>query len=151
MRMRRTTMKPYPGFTLIESLVVLFVVTLFIALPSIVIQDAKETLEVVHFLDHFEKNILMTQQAAITSNERTRMMQRDTTTEYYFYTDTIEKLDMPKDLRASRIKTLYFNSGSGNNSSLQKLHFYWDKNNQKITYSFLFARGHYEKKITTIN
>lgn len=144
-------MKSYRGFTLLETLLVLLVVTSFIALPSIVVQNTKETLEVVHFLDRFEKNMLATQQAAITSNQRTKMIQRDTTTEYYFYTDTIEKLDMPKDLRASRIKTLYFNSGSGNNSSLQKLHFYWDKNNQKITYSFLFARGHYEKKITTIN
>jgi len=144
-------MKSYQGFTLIESLLVLFVITLFVALPSIAIKDTKETLEVMHFFDRFEKNILATQQAAITSNKRTRMIQRDTTTEYYFYTETIEKLDMPEDLKASRIKTLYFNSGTGNNSSLQELHFYWDKNNQKITYSFLFARGHYEKKITTIN
>lgn len=144
-------MKFYRGFTLIESLLVLFVITLFIGLPSIVVKDAKETLEVVHFLDHFEKNILLTQQDAITSNKRTKMIQKDTTKEYYFYTDTIEKLDMPEDLRASRIKTLYFNSGTGNNSSLQELHFYWDKNKQKITYSFLFARGHYEKKVTTID
>ncbi|MDN6639295.1 MAG: hypothetical protein L0L10_00795 [Tetragenococcus sp.] len=144
-------MKSYRGFTLLETLLVLLVVTSFIALPSIVVQNTKETLEVVHFLDRFEKNMLATQQAAITSNQRTKMIQRDTTTEYYFYTDTIEKLDMPKDLRASRIKTLYFKPGSGNNSSLKKLHFYWDKNNQKITYSFLFARGHYEKKITTIH
>ncbi len=143
-------MKSHRGFTLIESLLVLFVVTLFIALPSIVIQDTKETLEVVHFLDHFEKNVIATQQAAITSNKKTKMIQKDTTREYYFYTDTIEKLDLPEDLRASKIKTLYFNSGSGNNSSLQNLHFYWDKNKQKITYRFLFARGHYEKKITSI-
>ncbi|GAA3018319.1 competence type IV pilus minor pilin ComGD [Tetragenococcus solitarius] len=143
-------MKLYQGFTLIESLLVLFVITLFVSLPFVMVQGAKENLEVVHFLDHFEKNILLTQQAAITSNKRTKMIQRDTTREYYFYTDTIEKLDMPEDLRASRIKTLYFNSGTGNNSSLQELHFYWDKNKQKITYRFLFARGHYEKKITTI-
>lgn len=143
-------MKLYQGFTLIESLLVLFVITLFVSLPFVMVQGAKENLEVVHFLDHFEKNILLTQQAAITSNKRTKMIQRDTTREYYFYTDTIEKLDMPEDLRVSRIKTLYFNSGTGNNSSLQELHFYWDKNKQKITYRFLFARGHYEKKITTI-
>jgi len=143
-------MKLYQGFTLIESLLVLFIVTLFVSLPSVMVQGAKENLEVLHFLDHFEKNILLTQQAAITSNKRTKMIQRDTTREYYFYTDTIERLDMPEDLRASRIKTLYFNSGTGNNSSLQELHFYWDKNKQKITYRFLFARGHYEKKITTI-
>jgi len=143
-------MKTHQAFTLIESLLVLLVVTLFIALPSIVIQDTKETLEVVHFLDNFEKKIIATQQAAITSNKKTKMIQRDTTREYYFYTDTIEKLDLPEDLRASKIKTLYFNSGSGNNSSLQNLHFYWDKNKQKITYRFLFARGHYEKKITSI-
>ncbi|GMA48393.1 competence type IV pilus minor pilin ComGD [Tetragenococcus muriaticus] len=144
-------MKFYRGFTLIESLLVLFVITLFVALPSVAVKEAKETLEVMHFLDRFEKNILATQQAAITSNKRTRMIQRDTTTEYYFYTESIEKLVMPKDLRASRIKTLYFNSGTGNNSSLQELHFYWNKNKQKITYRFLFARGHYEKKVTALN
>ncbi|WP_094244018.1 competence type IV pilus minor pilin ComGD [Tetragenococcus halophilus] len=143
-------MKTHQAFTLIESLLVLLVVTLFIALPSIVIKDTKETLDVIHFFDHFEKNILATQQAAITSNKKTKMIQKDNTQQYYFYTDTIEKLDLPKDLRASRSKTLYFNSGSGNNSSLQNIHFYWDKNEQQITYRFLFVRGHYEKNITSI-
>ncbi|NRR75838.1 prepilin-type N-terminal cleavage/methylation domain-containing protein [Tetragenococcus halophilus] len=48
-------MKTHQAFTLIESLLVLLVVTLFIALPSIVIKDTKETLDVIHFLTTLKK------------------------------------------------------------------------------------------------
>lgn len=143
-------MKIHSAFTLVESMLVLLVVSLFVMLPAVTMKNTKESLEVLHFLDHFEKNILLTQQTAITSGYATKMIQSDSGEEYYFYTDEILYQKLPEELTASQIRILYFKPNSGNNSSLQTLNFYWPKENKKITYRFKFARGHYEKEISKL-
>lgn len=144
-------MKKQSAFTLLETLLVLLVVSLFVMLPAVTLKNAKESLEVRHFLDHFEKEILLTQQTAITSAYMTKMIQSDSRRQYYFYADETLRLDLPEDLTASKVEPVYFKGSSGNNSSLQSLNFYWEKENKKITYRFKFARGHYEKEITVLH
>lgn len=140
------------GFTLIESLVALSVLSLFASLPLITAPKIQEDLEVYYFLNQFENNILLTQQAAVFSTQRTTIKREyDQPNSIEFLLEEGEKVVqfVPEALTVIRFPIIYFSLATGDIQNPTNIIFSWPKKKQKITYEFLFGKGRYEKKIET--
>lgn len=141
------------GFTIVESLLVLLVVSLFIGLPVVYLPRLKARLEVQQFLNQFEKYTLLTQQVSIISNEFTRIARvadREDLLEFSLEYGQKIYLTLPNELSVGTFKGKEFNKGTGNMSQLGNIRFTWAKEKQWIDYTFLFGKGHYEKTIKPI-
>jgi competence protein ComGD len=139
----------YNGFTLIESALVLLVISLFVLVPTVMTSRLSSTLEVQGFLDRLEKNLATCQQTAIISNRRTSMLQdsRDNRNLAFQLAPGkwLETLQVPEELTVSKVPEIVFAGGTGNAQSYLQFHFIWEKKNQKITYRTLFGKGNIEK------
>lgn len=135
-----------------ESLFVLAIVSFFIALPALAVKEAIDTLTTLHFFDRLEKSILTSQQTAIISNKKTDIIQDyDNQRILAFQLQTgewLEHLIVPETLTVGSISPkISFSAGTGNASAYRTIRFTWPKKNQRITYRFLFGKGHYEQTI----
>lgn len=137
------------GFTLIESLVVLFICTLFMLLPTLTINKWKQTLEVEQFLSSFEKKMLFTQQIAVVNTIDTQIIFFDKRQQINFKNgQTVEEiLEIPLTLQTVGPDKLTFKKGSGNIGKLSKFSFLWTEKNQLIEFQFQLGSGRYVKKI----
>ena len=138
------------GFTLIESLVALSVLSLFASLPLITAPKIQEDLEVYYFLNQFENNILLTQQAAVFSTQRTTIKREyDQPNVIEFLLEEGEKVAqfVPEALTVIHFPRVFFSLATGDIQNQEKVIFSWPKKKQKITYEFLFGKGRYEKKV----
>lgn len=141
------------GFTLIESLIVLFVCSIFILLPTLAINKWREVLEVEQFLSSFEKKMLFTQQMAVLNTLDTRIVFLEHSQQIDFLVPKNEQIikkiivEIPASLKAEGPKEIVFKNGSGNNGRLSKFSFYWTEKDQLIEFQFQLGSGRYVKKI----
>ncbi|OTN77760.1 hypothetical protein A5886_002861 [Enterococcus sp. 8G7_MSG3316] len=143
----------YKGFTLIESLLALSVVSVFILLPVLAIDNYQKQIEVVGFCGRLEKGLYTAQQTAIIDQRQTRVAYTSGTDAAVHFQSTItgelrlSSIEVPEPLEVRSFPTILFNSSSGNNSSFPRIILYWPEKDQTITYKFLFGSGRYEKVI----
>ncbi|MHC5268886.1 competence type IV pilus minor pilin ComGD [Enterococcus sp. LJL98] len=147
------TSSPWTGFTLLETLIVFFVVSLFVGLPAHALPRLHAQLQVHQFLNQFEKYTLLTQQVAILSNEFTgisRLGEGDR--QLLFSLEYGEKivLSLPEALRVSAFATKHFTKSTGGVDRLEAIRFTWEEEKKAIVYTFLLGKGHYEKEIKAI-
>uniref|UniRef100_UPI00403FA11C competence type IV pilus minor pilin ComGD n=1 Tax=Candidatus Enterococcus willemsii TaxID=1857215 RepID=UPI00403FA11C len=142
------------GFTILESLIVLVIVSMFLLLPMIASRETSKTMTTLYFLDRLEKNMLVCQQTAIVENRQTKVLQNaDNPRELAFRLAPgiwLESLVVPETLTVSSVPIITFAGGTGNAQSFQAFSFIWNEKGQKITYRFLFGKGHFEKKISDL-
>ena len=134
----------FAGFTLIESLLVLMVSSMFLFFPVVAIEYYQRSAEVLGFCARLEKGLY-----AIIDNTQTRAVyQAAPTPTVSFYgaaTEPVTKIEVPPQLAMQAFPDILFSSQSGNNSSLRRIVFYWQEKKQTISYKFLFGSGRYEK------
>lgn len=139
----------FAGFTLIESLLVLMVSSMFLFFPVVAIEYYQQSAEVLGFCARLEKGLYTIQQSAIIDNTQTRAVyQAAPTPTVSFYgaaTEPVTKIEVPPQLAMQAFPDILFSSQSGNNSSLRRIVFYWQEKKQTISYKFLFGSGRYEK------
>ena len=139
----------FAGFTLIESLLVLMVSSMFLFFPVVAIEYYQRSAEVLGFCARLEKGLYTIQQSAIIDNTQTRAIyQAEPTPTVSFYgaaTEPVTKIEVPPQLAMQAFPDILFSSQSGNNSSLRRIVFYWQEKKQTISYKFLFGSGRYEK------
>lgn len=146
-------MKNMQGFTLIESLLVVFICTMFMLLPTLAIKKWKQVLEVDQFFSSFEKQLLFTQQMAIINMTDTQIVFFESSRHIKFLTPKNEQLleevllEVPASLEAAGPQKIIFKKGSGNNGKLAKFSFSWTEKNQLIEFQFQLGSGRYVKKI----
>lgn len=140
------------GFTLIESLVVLFICTVFMLLPTLSINKWKQALEVDQFLSSFEKKLLFTQQMAVVNTIDTQIIFLEQAKQIKFKDgQVVEKgLTIPVSLQTVGPDKLTFKKGSGNIDKLSKFSFSWTEKNQLIEFQFQLGSGRYVKKINRL-
>ncbi|MGX7417447.1 prepilin-type N-terminal cleavage/methylation domain-containing protein [Carnobacterium gallinarum] len=61
------------GFTLLETLLTLFVVVMLVGLPSFIGSQVLEKMESILFLEDFQSHLLAIQNYALLMNEKTEM------------------------------------------------------------------------------
>jgi competence protein ComGD len=141
------------GFTLIESLIVLSVVSIFVLLPILAIDQYQKQIEVIGFCGRLEKGLYTAQQTAIIDQRQTRVAYTSGTDPAVHFQSTVtgelrlSSIDVPEQLEVRSFPTILFSSNSGNNSSFPRIVLYWPEKEQTITYKFLFGSGRYEKII----
>ncbi|HPJ01012.1 MAG TPA: competence type IV pilus minor pilin ComGD [Enterococcus sp.] len=146
-------MRKHTAFTLIESLVVLMIVSIIVFLPTLMIRETTKTIETLYFFDRLEKSILTSQQVAIISNKSADILQPDLKQLAFQLTtgDWLETLTVPDTLVASKLsKKISFAGGTGNVGEQRQIQFIWQDKKQKVSYVFLFGKGHYNKVVTTL-
>ncbi|OJG71998.1 prepilin-type N-terminal cleavage/methylation domain-containing protein [Enterococcus quebecensis] len=139
------------GFTLVETLIVLFICTIFILLPTLAIKKWKQALEVEQFLSFFEKQLLFTQQMAIVNTVDTQIVFFEENQQFSFLipkNDQMveEMLEVPSSLKAVGPNKIIFKKSSGNNGVLSKFSFSWIEKNQLIEFQFQLGSGRYVRK-----
>ncbi|MGX7273002.1 MULTISPECIES: competence type IV pilus minor pilin ComGD [Enterococcus] len=141
------------GFTLIESLIVVFICTIFMLLPTLAIKKWKQVLEVDQFLSSFEKKLLFTQQMSVVNTIDTQIVFFEQSQQIHFlipkseHTLETEILEIPVTLIANGPDKITFKKGSGNNGKLSKFSFSWTQRKQLIEFQFQLGSGRYLKKI----
>lgn len=145
--------KKYAGYTLVEMLIVLLLVSVFVGLPVTVLPRFQENLRIHQFFNQFEKNLLLTQQSALFSDQFTELS-REAGGErcLVFDLDKGERLllPIPKELLVHEFRNIRFNKDTGSTGYLGAVRFTWQSGKQKVSYIFLFGQGHYEKEVIAI-
>ncbi|MTD42339.1 prepilin-type N-terminal cleavage/methylation domain-containing protein [Erwinia sp. CPCC 100877] len=141
--------KNWQGFTLVETLIVLLVCSIFLFLPVLAIKEVKRSLEVDQFIAAFEKKLLFTQQLAIVDNHDTQVVFDEPRQEVYFLTSSSikEGLAIPPDINMSGPQKITFKKGTGNNGKLSKYSFFWKNKQLRIDCQFQLGSGRYVKTI----
>ncbi|MFV0560012.1 MAG: competence type IV pilus minor pilin ComGD [Enterococcus sp.] len=150
--MKKTTNKKwvFSAYTLVESLVVLSIVSFMIALPVLMTNKLKEQIIVNQFLSSFEKQVLATQQAAIVC-QRSTSISTDSNKKTIIFSAPSKfggRLIIPEFLAMQRCATISFTPYTGNNSTLKQYSFYWPSQKKTIAYQFQLGSGRYVKKIS---
>lgn len=126
-----------PGHTLLETLLVLFIISTLLA--------------AYQFFDQFERRIYATQKAAIVNQENTTIAYDNKQAQIIFTVpqqmSSWSMLKIPKEIEVRRASTIIFAAKTGNESSLNVYQFYWKKEKQLISYQFQMGSGHYLKKV----
>lgn len=140
-----------PGHTLLETLLVLFIISSLFIFPFVSISSWQTRLAAYHFFDQFERRIYATQKAAIVNQENTTIAYDNKQAQIIF---TVPQqmsswtiLKIPKEIEVRRAPTLIFAAKTGNESSLNAYQFYWKEEKQLISYQFQMGSGHYLKKV----
>lgn len=147
--------KKNAGFTLFETLLVLFLVCSFILLPTIALKQWQQQLEKKFFYYQLEKSILHLQQVAIADHRGTRIDLYKSAQLIVFFTNHTElpwrELEVPSSLQLGSSYAVLFKAGTGNistnqpgNGSIPKIVFI-DKG-QAVTYQFQMGSGRFERK-----
>ncbi|GGC87071.1 competence type IV pilus minor pilin ComGD [Enterococcus wangshanyuanii] len=140
------------GFTLIESLIVVFVCTFFMLLPVLSIERWQRMIEIEQFLSTFEKQLLFTQQMAIVKMTDTQIVFEKEEQQLYFVVSEHEqaRLSVPEGLNASGPNKIVFKAQSGNNGKLAKFTYDWSEKQQSFEFQFQLGSGRYVKKINQL-
>lgn len=141
------------GYTLIELLLVLFVVTSFVLLPTLAIDSWQTKLNRNLFYDRVEKNILHTQQLAITTMKSSKIQtyRKEQIIEFDVAGEPSSRktLKLPSGVSLKMNNcTIRFNGVTGNMGSFNsgnKLVFQ-DQELGQVTYQFQMGSGRFEKK-----
>lgn len=142
------------GFTLIESLLVLLVVTIFIGVPLLQINQWEERLVYQGFIEEFEQRLIQTQQSAIVFRKQTRVQteKKSETIEFAFYrgdgTFVIEKLKIPKGVTIQRSVFLRFMGMTGNVEQHHTFRFQTPYHSKYLEYVYQIGSGRFVVKET---
>lgn len=142
------------GFTLVESLLVLLVVTLFLGLPMLQIRRWKERLEYQAFIDEFEQRLVQTQQSAIVFRRQTRVQtEKNTLTiDFALYQVdgrfVVEKLNIPKGVTIQRNVYMSFIGKTGNVEQNHTFRFQTPFHNKYLDYVYQIGSGRFVIKET---
>lgn len=140
----------FAGFTLIETLLVLFVITLLIGLPSVLMERSQENILIGQFFGSFERHLLQTQQLAVTGSEDTMIHFAEADCLVFSSAYGKEALTIPTALEAVGPEKIVFKQRTGNNGKLSKYSFIWKKQGRRIDYQFQMGSGRYVKKISKL-
>lgn len=143
----------YSGFTLLESLIVLLVCTVFTLLPILSLADYQQVIENEQFIESFEKNLLYTQQMAIVMNKDTQIIFNEQTQVFHYIIEESKEIilkEVPTQIKAKGPSKIVFKQGSGNNGNLSKYTFENQLKKQVIEFQFQLGSGRYVKKINKI-
>ncbi|WP_314063685.1 competence type IV pilus minor pilin ComGD [uncultured Vagococcus sp.] len=137
------------GFTLVESLLVLLVVTLVLGLPTLQIRQWRERLEYQGFIEEFEQRLIQTQQSAIVFQRRTRVQteKEASTIEFGFFKGdgrfVIETLSIPRGVTIQRSVSLSFIGKSGNVEQHHTFRFQTPYHEQYLEYVYQIGSGRF--------
>lgn len=148
-------MRKYHGFTLIESLIVLSVVSTMVLIPTLKLTNLYQRYRCQHFFNQFEKNLHATQQSAIVSGRMSRVYYNSEKNMYFFdynwsseYIHQVE-LFLPPEVVYKNGGNLFFHPPNGNISTgaLSAIIFQESITGKTITYQLTLGSGKYDKKI----
>lgn len=140
------------GFTLLETLLVLFISSFFLLLPTLAIKQWQQVLTVEQFFNSVEKNILFTQQMSVVENVDTLILfsEEQQTIEFITQGEPNKRLKIPKNITGKGPRKITFKKRTGNNGILGKYEFEWLEKEQRIIFQFQMGSGKYVKKIISI-
>lgn len=139
----------YSGFTLVESLLVLLVVTFLLGLPMLQIRQWQERLAYQAFIEEFEQRLIQTQQSAIVFRGQTRVQteQNTSTIEFrLFQVDgkyEVETITIPKGVTIQRSVLLCFMSKSGNVEQNNTFRFKTPYHEKYLDYVYQIGSGRF--------
>ena len=140
------------GFTLIEMVMVLFVVSVIALIPSLKLPDMERQLDNQFFFEEFERLITITQESAVFSGRASRIiMKRNERSVAFDYVlsngvKTHYYVEIPEDIRAETDTFVTFLGETGTLSKVTKFKFLLTKSQKKVVYQFYLGSGKYAKK-----
>lgn len=143
------------GFTLIESLIVLFVISLFTFLPGLLLENYRQHLEERQFFAELEQRIILTQQLAVTNQVSTKIKSAGNKQEVHFSTQLVSGetsqdwwiLPVPEGIEVISESMISFQKETGKNEGkLGLLHF--KVGERKVKYQFQMGYNRFEKSCT---
>lgn len=141
------------GYTLLESLLVLLVVSFLILLPVLKGQALQEKNEESLFFKSFERSLVRSQTAAILHYQICRVQAQvgqeviDLSLVDGRGIKIREILQVPKSVTILTNTTVTFKAGSGNIQKIVSFKFQRKWHNQLIHYQFYLGSGRFAKKI----
>lgn len=138
------------GFTLVESLIVLFITSLFILLPGIMLADCQRNLAQRQFFASLEQRIILFQQIAVADDTGTYIspnrVQQVVSFTIVGGTDADRQtIEIPKHMHLNSQDRIFFQKGTGKNvGELKKLDFKIGQHN--LTYKFQMGYNRFEKE-----
>lgn len=140
------------GYTLVESLLLILLLTTILSFPVLAFSAWKKELTVYQFFSQFEKRIYTTQKIAIVNQIQTGFYWNNDENQIIFRMSQPDEaswkvLDIPDEITLKRHASITFAAGTGNESSLKAYQFYWEEKGQTITYQFQMESGRYTKRI----
>lgn len=140
----------FRGFTLLESLIVLLIVSLFLLIPTMSVRSIEKHTEESLFFARFERYISATQQAAIRRQEQTRVLYFNSYFRFsnYSYKGGYTDLPIPETVECKSVpNNIVFSARSGNYSELKLVHFVLPEKQKEVKYQFQMGSGKYTKTI----
>lgn len=136
------------GFTLVESLLVLLLVSVMVTFSVTVTKNIEEELAIRHFFTKLDKHILLNHQASFVEQGRVIMGRAEGSRSIHFVVgEQTFDLPVPEGLRVSNFPPMNFAIGTGDKGQMRSFFVDWDAKKIQVAYNFLFGKGHYEKEI----
>lgn len=150
------------AFTLVETLLVLAVISCFSLLPVLAVKRWQEELAVTHFFSRFEKMLLVSQQIAIIERDGTKVQVERSSNLVKFVTegtnpemesvreeDRFLPLEIPNLLKYSGGNTTEFSfiQDAGSPRKLTSVTFSRNDKPIKVKYQFQLGSGRFEKTV----
>ncbi len=143
----------FSGFTLMESLLVLLVSSLFLFFPVVAIEYYQRSAGSFRLCARLEKDSIPCSNRPSSITHKLEQSIKQSQHQLFHFTalqlSPVTKIDVPPQLAMQAFPDILFSSQSGNNSSLRRIIFYWQEKKQTISYKFLFGSGRYEKSLNS--
>lgn len=137
-------LKSQKGFTLIEMLLVLFIVSTLLFIASVGLKKTYDDIVISTFLNTFENDIYTAQALAISSNSKVKIKFYDG---YYeiVHTDGYKRYyNSNIIIDENNIEELYFNK-NGNISQGGTMYIYYEEYEYKFIFNLGMGRFYYER------
>ncbi|MGX6978831.1 competence type IV pilus minor pilin ComGD [Vagococcus elongatus] len=144
-------MKRYGGFTLIESLLVLLVVSVMLGLPYLSFHRWGERMNAIYFFSEFEAYYHRTQLSAMTSSMPCTIYVKKKEV-IFIYRDLAARqqlvsLDLPAEVTTSADFSIQINGTSGNTKDMKSFNFFNTASKETVTYKIQLGSGKLDKEI----
>ena len=140
------------GFTLIEMILVLFVISVIMLIPSMKIPNMERAVTDIFFFEEFERFIQVTQESAVFSGRACRIAMKKGSNEILFdyVLSTGNKrhvyIEIPETIKAQTDTFVTFLGETGTLSKVTKFKFLVVKSNKTVVYQFYLGSGKFVKK-----
>lgn len=144
--------RAWSGFTLLEMILVLFVVSVIMLVPSMKIPNMERALTDIFFFEEFERLIQVTQESAVFSGQACRIVMKKGSNEILFdyVLSTGGKrhsyIEIPETIKAQTDTFVTFLGETGTLSKVTKFKFLVVKSNKTVVYQFYLGSGKFVKK-----
>lgn len=145
--------KKWQGFTLIESLLVLFLISLVSIFPRLQVERWRESQETQYFFTTIDRELFLAQASAVVSRKKTKVkgdIQENELLFDYFDERGREKrvmLHLPTTVRLTKGFSLTFSPGRGTISRITSFHFALTVQPYHIHYQYFIGSGRFEKRM----